>query len=363
MPKRILITAGEPSGDLHASNLIREIKALAPDTEFFGLGGNLMAGAGAKIVYDITDLAIIGLVEVFRNIFAIRDAYAGILREIDLKRPDCAILVDYPGFNLRLAKELKRRGIPVIYYISPQLWAWGESRIKIIKDTVARMLVFFKFEEEMYKRHGVNAEFVGHPLAEVVKPTLDQAKKIIALLPGSRRIEVNNLLPIMLKAAGAIAANIPGAQFIVLRFPGLEEGLYKRFIARHRLNLKLASDDVYNVLSASDFAIVASGTATLETAIIGTPMVIVYKLSLLTYAVFKIVSRVKNIGIVNIIASREIAPELTQFNATPEMISAKVIELLSSAEKTAGMKEEFSLIKTSLGPPGSYARAARAILS
>ncbi len=370
---RILITAGEPSGDLHASNLIREIKKISPDMEFFGLGGGLMAAAGVRSVRDISKLAIVGLAEVFKNVFAIKDAYNAILREVDLRRPDMAILVDYPGFNLRLAKELKARDIPVVYYISPQLWAWGKNRIEIIKGAVARMLVFFKFEEEFYKRHGVSVEFVGHPLVETARPSLtkeeavkkydlDPSKKIIALLPGSRKLEVENLFPIMLKAADLIAKEIHGAQFIVVRFPGVEEGLYKRIIARHNLGVRLASADTYNILSASGFAIAASGTATLETAIIGTPMVIVYKLNLLTYIAFKLVSKIKNIGIVNIIAGSRIAPEFTQFNATPEKISAKVVELMSSPEKIRRMKEAFSLIKNSLGAPGSYERSARAVL-
>ncbi len=370
MSKTILIIAGEPSGDLHASHLVRQIKRVSPDIEFFGLGGRLMEKSGVRILYDIADLALVGLAEVLRNIFTIRDAYKKILREVDGKvRPDLAILVDYPGFNLRIAKELKRRRVPVIYYISPQVWAWGEDRLETIKETVDTMIVFFKFEEDLYKKRGVRVEFVGHPLVEIAKPVLgrdearskyglDRSKKTIALLPGSRRMEVDNLLTVMLESASAIARRIPETQFIISKFAGLDEDIYKSRIEKFDLDLRLVSDDTYTIVNAADFAIVASGTATLETALIGTPMVIVYKTSLLTFIAFKFFSKLKRIGIVNIIAGKEIAPEFIQYSATAKKISEKVVELLLSPEKLRAIKTDFAAIKASLG--GSMSSSSRA---
>ncbi len=374
MPKRIVIIAGEPSGDLHASNLVREIRLLRDDIEFFGLGGSLMKKAGVEIRYDVTGLALVGLFEVLKKIFMLGKIFKNILREIDEKGPDLAVLVDYPGFNLRLAKELKRRGIPVVYYISPQLWAWDEGRIGIIKDAVSKMVVLFGFEEEFYKRHGVSAECAGHPLAETAKPSLhkdevikkyglDPLKTTIAILPGSRRTEVVNLLPVMLDAAGLVLRKMPKIQILVARFPGVEEAVYEKEIKKRAFGVKLITADTYNVLNASDFAIVASGTATLETALIGTPMVIAYKGSFMNWLAFKAVVKIKDIGLVNIIAGRKVVPEFLQFDARADKLSKKVIELLSSPGETAKMKNAFSDIRASIGAPGASKRAARAVLA
>jgi lipid-A-disaccharide synthase len=239
MSRSILIVAGEPSGDLHASNLVKDLKALKTDIEFFGLGGRLCKEAGVRIDFDIGKLAIIGLVDVLKNIFTIGKVFNGILSKVDAKKTDLAILVDYPGFNLRLAKELSKRGIPVIYYISPQIWAWGGDRIGIIKKCVVKILVFFKFEEDLYKKSGVSSEFVGNPLLETVKITLSKdeifkkhnlskARPVIALLPGSRNMEVNTLLKIMLGSAEIIAKELPGAQFVVAKYKNLPAALYEK---------------------------------------------------------------------------------------------------------------------------------------
>jgi lipid-A-disaccharide synthase len=333
-----------------------------------------MKSAGVEVLYDIADLALVGLVEVWRKIFAIKEVFFRVLRETDSRRPQLAILVDYPGFNLRLAKELKKRDIPVVYYISPQVWAWGEDRINIIKGAVAKMLVFFKFEEELYKKHGVRVEFVGHPSVDVAKASLtreevinkygmDPARKIIALLPGSRKMEVARILPVMLDAAALLAKKIPGVQFIVSRFPGLDENLYKHFIARRGLDLRIVGGDTYSILRGADFAIVASGTAILETALIGTPMVLAYKVNLVNYIAFKVVAKVKNIGLVNIMAGKEVVPEFLQYAATGPKIADKVFEIMSAPNKLFEMKEEFAAIRESLGPGGSYSHAAHTILS
>jgi lipid-A-disaccharide synthase len=371
--KKILIVAGEPSGDLHASNLVKELKLLRPDLEFFGLGGNLCKNAGVAVSFDISKLAVIALVDVWKNIFTIGSVFTRLVKKIDSEKPDLAVLVDYPGFNLRLAKKLKKRNIPVIYYISPQVWAWGKNRIRIIKRCVTSILVFFKFEEELYKRHGVTAEFVGHPLLETIKPNLEKEtalKKyalygnspIIALLPGSRITEVKMLLKIMIEAARIIDKGLGGIQIVVAKYRDLPLELYEKAIEDIGLNIRIAYGDTHNILRASDFAIVASGTATLETAIIGTPFIITYKTNPINYIAYKIVARIKMIGLVNVIAGKMIVPELLQDDATPENLAKAALDILTDESKKSAMISELKKVKDSLGEPGASLRAAKAIL-
>ena len=372
--KKILIVAGEPSGDLHASNLVKDLKALDPDLKFFGLGGKMSKEAGVDTIFDISKLALVGLVEVWKNIFTVGKVYKGLLDKIDAEKPDLAILVDYPGFNLRLAKELKKRSIPVVYYISPQVWAWGRDRVNIIKRCVTKIVVFFKFEEELYKTYSIDAEFAGHPLLDTVKVSrsrsdtlkahgLAEGKTTIALLPGSRALEINTLLPVMVRSAKLINERMKNTQFIIAKYSGLPMDMYKKIIGPSGLDIKIAESDAYNVVGSADFAIVTSGTATLETAIIGTPLVIVYKANLLTYLVYKFVATIPFLGIVNIIAGKEIAPEMLQYDATPENISSTVVSILSDPGKLKEMKEGLAGVKSSLGAPGARMRAAKAVLS
>lgn len=373
MAKSILIVAGEPSGDLHASNLVKDLKAFKTDIEFFGLGGKLCKAAGVDIDFDINKLAVIGLVDVLKNIFTIGKVFKGILKKVDARKTDLAILVDYPGFNLRLAKELKKRNIPVIYYISPQVWAWGEDRIDKIKKYVSKILVFFKFEEDLYKKNGINSEFVGNPLLETIKITiskdevlkkynLSKTKPVIALLPGSRTMEVKTLLKIMTESAEIIAKELSEAQFVVAKYKNLPAALYEEALKNHSINIRIADGDSYNILSVSDFAIVASGTATLETAIIGTPFVLTYKVGLINYIAYKIVAKIKILGLVNVIADRVIVSEFLQYDATPEKIARESLEILRNNAKRAAMISELARVKSSLGTPGASQRAARAIL-
>ena len=370
--KNILIVAGEPSGDLYASNLVKDLKEINPNLRFFGLGGALSKEAGVDVLFDIAKLALIGLLEVWKNIFTVGHVYKAVLRRVDAEKPDLAILVDYPGFNLRLAKELKARSIPVVYYISPQVWAWGRDRINIIKRCVTKILVFFKFEEELYKTCGVDAEFIGHPLLETVKVSsgrneilkkynLVEGKRIVSLLPGSRTNEVKMLLPLMTEASEIIGKKLEGVQFVVAKHPDLPDRLYDEVIEVSPVDIRIAAGDVYNILSVSDFALVASGTATLETAIIGTPMLITYKVSLVTYIAYKFVVTVRFLGIVNIIADKMIAPEFLQYDATAENLAECVLTYLSDDKRRASMIEGLRLVKSSLGTPGGRERAARAV--
>lgn len=369
MDHKILIVSGEPSGDLHASNLVRDIKKLNPNVKFFGMGGSLSRGCGVDVVFDISRLALVGLLEVLKNIFIVKKAYETVLAKVDSERPDLAILVDYPGFNLRLARDLHRRSIPVIYYISPQVWAWGRDRINIIKKYVKVIIVFFKFEEELYRTYNINAAFVGHPLIDIVKVSrgredtfkkysLSEEKTTIALLPGSRPLEVNNLLSLMISASGIVADKLKTVQFIIAKHPDLPIELYKNALKGSGIEVRIAEGDAYNVLSIADFAIVASGTATLESAIIGTPLIIVYRASLLTFLLYKIVIRIPFLGIVNIIARKEVAPELLQFNATTENIAAKTLEIIGDKNRLKAMREDLRVIRSSLGASGASQRAA-----
>ncbi|MFA5146695.1 MAG: lipid-A-disaccharide synthase [Candidatus Omnitrophota bacterium] len=371
-PKKILIVAGEPSGDLHASNLVKDLKSLDPSLRFFGLGGNLSREAGVDVVYDISKLALIGLVEVIKNLSAVKAARSAVIGRIGRERPDLAILVDYPGFNLRLARYLKKRGIPVVYYISPQVWAWGAGRIKIIKECVRKVVVFFKFEEELYRRHGIEAEWVGHPLMETVKATLprsetlkryglSQDKMTVALLPGSRTLEVTALLTPMLSAAALIKNRVKNVQFVIAKFKDLPAALYKNIMKGSGVDIALAEGDTYNIVAAADFAIVASGTATLETALLGKPFLLVYKVNFLTYVASQIVLRTPFLGLANIIAGREIVPELLQFDVTPEKIAERAVSILADDKRRAGIVSSLRSVAASLGTPGASERAARAI--
>ncbi|MDO8536436.1 MAG: lipid-A-disaccharide synthase [Candidatus Omnitrophota bacterium] len=373
MSKSILIVAGEPSGDLHASNLVKDLRSLKTDLVFFGLGGKLCKEAGVDIEFEIEKLAVIGLVDVLKNIFTIGKVFKGILKKVDSRNTDLAILVDYPGFNLRLAEELSKRGIPVIYYISPQVWAWGAKRINVIRRCVTKILVFFKFEEDLYKRSDINSEFIGNPLLETVKTTgskdellkkynLSKTKPVIALLPGSRTMEVKTLLKIMAGAAEIIAKELPGVQVVVAKYKNLPATLYEDILKGFSLDIRIVDGDSYNILSVSDFAIVASGTATLETAIVGTPFVIAYKVGLINYIAYKIVAKIKMLGLVNVIAGRVIVPEFLQYKATPQRIARESLEILHNNARRAAMRSDLERVKSSLGTPGASHRAAVAIL-
>ncbi|MBI5124124.1 MAG: lipid-A-disaccharide synthase [Candidatus Omnitrophica bacterium] len=372
-PKNILIVAGEPSGDLHASNLVTNLKALKSDLRFFGMGGALLKRTGVEIVFDISDLALVGAVEVVKNIFTVKKAYDSIIRKINSARPDLAILVDYPGFNLRLAKKLKKMSIPVAYYISPQVWAWGMDRIDIISECVKQMIVFFKFEEELYKAAGINAEFVGHPLVDVVKVTskredvlkkygLSPQKTTIALLAGSRTLEVKSFLKIMISACEIIKDDLKDVQFIVSKHPSIQPILYEEAIKNSNSDIKVVEGDTYNIVGASSFAIVASGTATIETAIIGTPFLVVYKASLITFLLYRLVRTIPFVGLVNVIAKKEVVPELIQYDFTPQNTASKTIAILTDESKISSMRDELAKVKSSLGAPGACLRAAQSII-
>ncbi|MDD5005132.1 MAG: lipid-A-disaccharide synthase [Candidatus Omnitrophica bacterium] len=372
--KKIFIVAGEVSGDMHAASLIKELKTLNPSIKFMGLGGKRMEEQGVHLFFDLTKIAVVGFTEIFKNLFLFRKIFYGFIKNAEREKPDLIILVDYPGFNLRLAKELKKRGFKILYYISPQIWAWGEKRIKIIRQNVDKMIVLFDFEKEIYQKNGIDVEFVGHPLLDSIELNLSKdefAKSlsiqnknpIISLLPGSRNNEVTKILPIMINSAKLIYEEFPQTQFLVLSSSNVDINAYHNFIKESHLPIRMLDSQHYNAIANSDLALVASGTATLETAILKTPMIIVYKVSFFTWAYAKSMIKIPYIGLVNVVARRQMVPEFVQFKARPGLIAREAISILKDREKYNNLRNELSQIKMHLGSPGASKRTAEIALS
>ncbi len=372
MAKKILIVTGEASGDLHGAELLTDLKKKLPDAEFFGVGGAKMASAGAKIVYPIGDLAIIGVSQVLLQLGKIKRLFTLLTNKLKEIKPDLVILIDYPGFNLRFAKIVKRHNIPIVYYISPQVWAWGGFRIHEIRRNINKMLVLFKFEETLYKKHKVNAEFVGHPLVDAVRPTNISRKlknefgltneKIITLLPGSRKSEIKNLLPAMLRGFEKIHSKIKNSRLLIAKYKELPAELYSEILKDFKIPYKLIDGRTYDCVEMADLVIAASGTATLETAILEKPMIITYKVSPLTGIFFLIFVRIPNIGLVNIVSGKKIMPELLQYRATGGRIAKEGIDILTNAPRYKKMKDGLRRVREILGPVGASERAAGAIV-
>jgi len=366
----ILIVAGETSGDRHAADLVAELGKLFPGIKFVGIGGDAMAAQGVRLFYHIKQMAFLGFTEVVRHLPFIRRVFRELETYLDSHRPAAVILVDYPGFNLRLAKLASGKGIPVIYYISPQLWAWGEKRVEKIRKYVDLLLVIFKFEQEFYTRFGVESKFVGHPLVDEIKITLtekqfrknyqlDSAKPIVALLPGSRQNEVKSLLPVMLKAYQQFP-NANNLEWVIGKTEAVPSDLYYHYIG-NGLPIKIISGDTHHLMKYARLALVASGTATLETGYLETPMVVLYKVYPLTYWIGKRLVKINNIALANIVCGETVVPELIQNQVTPENIVAEMGKYLRDDEYYHAVRTKLSRIKDILGPPGAAARAAREI--
>ncbi|MDD5669491.1 MAG: lipid-A-disaccharide synthase [Candidatus Omnitrophica bacterium] len=371
--KTILIVAGEASGDQHASNLVKALKELYPGLSFFGLGGPKLHEQGVSLSFNLVELAVVGIWEVIKHYGKFKKIFTALLQEIDEKKPDAAIVIDYPGFNLKLAHELKKRNIPVIYYISPQLWAWGKERINTIKKNVALMIVFFKFEEELYRKADVPVFWCGHPLLENCVPPapkeqflssvgLDGKKITVALLPGSREREVTILLPIMLKAAEIMRGRFKEKiQFIVFRSSSVKNELFTDACAQSSIHPAIVTDSVSKNLVSADFALVASGTATLDTAIAEVPMLILYKTSLLTWVFGSLVIKIPYIGLVNVVRGKKFIEEFIQFDAKPEKIALYAMKIIQDPALSSTIKKELAFVIASLGEKGASQRAAERI--
>ena len=370
--KTIMIIAGEASGDLHAAHLVKELKSINPHLEIFGIGGRKMKEAGVDVIYDIVELAVVGFVEVLKHLKVFKKVLEKLLILLDTRKPDIVILVDYPGFNLRFAKYVKEKNIPVIYYISPQLWAWGKGRIEEIKKYVAKMVVIFGFEEELYRQAGVKASFVGHPFLDIVKPVWKKEETIkhlhlnhhstkIALLPGSRQKEIERHLSVMLEACEKIKIQLPDVEFILARRKELDSSIYNKIISRSTIKPHSLEDRPYEIMDISDIVIVSSGSATLETAIMEKPMIIVYKTSFLTWFLARNMIKIPNIGLVNVVAGKKIVPELIQFNATAKNIAKETLLILNNKKLQKHIKENLRKVKERLGERGATERAAHII--
>lgn len=368
---RILLSCGEPSGDLYGAELIRHLRQRLPDLEAFGLGGDRLQAQGLRLHAHVRQLAVVGLLEVLSHLKELRGIFRSVLQEVDRDPPDLAVLVDYPDFNLRLARELHRRGIKVVYYVSPQVWAWRRGRLRGIRRSVARMLVIFPFEAALYRAARVPVSFVGHPLVDLVQPPRDKAaflaasgldpgRPVVALLPGSRPKEVAHNLPPLAASVPRIRAARPDTQFLLALAPSLEavaaEGPLRD------LGVPVVRDRAHEVLGAASLALVASGTVTVETALLGTPMVVVYRVAPLTYALGRPFVRVPHFAMVNLIAGREVVPELEQWEVTPERVSAEALALLSDPDAADRMRRELARVRELLGGPGASGRAADAVV-
>jgi len=371
--KKIIIVAGEASGDIHAANLVKAIYDLDKDVRFFGLGGIKMKEAGVELFYNLTDLAVVGFVEVIKNLGKFRKIFFDLLNKIDKIKPQAVILIDYPGFNLRLARELKKRNIKVVYYISPQVWAWGANRIKKIKCYVDKMISILKFEEDLYHNAGIDVSFVGHPLLDIISVTQNKEEFLktnglstnnltICLLPGSREKEIQRIFPIMLQTAKIIHEQIHHTQFIIVKSHTLTQEIFTQCMQNIDLPIKIIENKTYNCLNACDFAIVTSGTATLETAILKKPMVILYKIAFLTWLFLKDIVKIPYIGLVNVIANKKIVPEYIQYNCQAKKIATEILRILSDKERYAKIRSDLEETTGLLGSPGASRRAAKIIL-
>ncbi len=376
MEKTLVVIAGEASGDLHASHLVEELKALYPTARFYGLGSEKMRAAGVTLWHDLTQIAVVGFVEILRNYGRFKRVFDDTLGKIVALRPDAVILVDYPGFNLRLVRALKKHGIRTVYFISPQVWAWGRGRVRFIRRHVDLMLVLFAFEETLYRDGAFNVTCVGHPLLDAVRPSktrqqlladvgFEDRPPVVGLLPGSREREVRSLLPVMLGAAQRIHKKYPRAQFLVCRAATVPRQFYKDALdaAAPEFPYKILDDDTANGIQASDVVLVASGTATLETAILGRPMIILYKVSLLTWLMAKLCIRIPHIGLVNVVAGKKVVPELIQFDANPNKVAAAFAGLWDDPGQLSATRRALAGVKAALGAPGASRRAAQSIAS
>ena len=368
--RKILIVAGETSGDLHGAHLIKAALSLDPKLHFYGVGGVHLRSMGTEVVFDNAQVAVVGIVEVLSKLGSIYRVFRWLKRSLDRDKPALAILIDFPDFNLRLAKEANKRGIPVFYYISPQVWAWRKGRVKKIAKLVHKLVVILPFEVSFYRERGIDCEFVGHPLIDIVKPhlakekaldifRLDKDKRTIGLLPGSRRDEVHNLLPVLLKSAHLLLRDFPNLQFVIPIAPAINRFEVEKYIADSNVDIRVVGEHTYDVLNICDLIITASGTATLEATIMSTPMIIVYKVSFLSYLVGRLLVKVKNIGLVNLIAEERIVPELIQRQASPVNIFNEASRMLKNPHLLSVIRGELEKVREKLGNPGTSQRAAQ----
>jgi len=372
--KKILLVAGEVSGDLHGSYLVEAVHCIDPEIEFFGVGGERLKGVGMRLLHHSQSLSVVGLTEVLVKLPSILKSFRTLKRSLETEKPDLVILIDFPDFNLRLARIVHRRGIPILYYVSPQIWAWRPKRVKLISRVIRKMVVLFSFEAPLYEAAGVDVEWVGHPLLDIVKPALskemafqqfglDPRRRTVGLLPGSRIHEIERLLPSLLASAGLLQKEIPDLQFVIPLAPGISKTTLSSRMKSGSVPVKVVEGFTYDVMNLCELLIAASGTATLEGAILGKPMIIVYRVSFLTYWVGRALIQVDHIGLVNLVAEEEIAPELIQKEVNPRRIADEAFRILKDPLLSQKMSESMAEMRQKLGEPGAAQRAARIVTS
>jgi len=366
----ILIIAGENSGEKYGAALIHQFKKTHPDCNFFGIGGSSMEAEEVRLLFSIDDLALVGIIEIVSHLPRLHRVFKLLLSEVRKELPVAAILIDSPDFNLRLAKSLKKLSIPILYYISPTVWAWRKARLKLIKRTVAKMLLIFPFEKNIYKKNNIPAEYIGHPLLERIRPSfsktnfyykygLDPEKKLIALLPGSRKSEIQYHMPVLTDAIKKINSSF-NVQFVLLLADNLNETTITKFIPPELKQIILIlKNDAYEAIAASDLALSSCGTANLEAALLETPIIAFYRLSPLTYSLGLKFIKISNYSIVNILAGHKVIPELIQKKFSSENIFRETERILISPTARLKMIEDFKKIRTILGDKNASQNAAK----
>lgn len=365
----VMLVAGEASGDHHAADLFRQLKQLLPDVRGVGMGGGQMRAAGVEIRVDSTELGVIGLAEVIRHYPAIRQALQTMRQTLQRERPDLLICVDYKEFNFRLARIAKSLGIKVLFYVSPQVWAWRQGRVRSYGQVIDHMAVIFPFEVPFYERHNIPVTFVGHPLAGKVKPALPRGDAfnrfglsrllpVIGLLPGSRTQEIRHLLPVILKSAQELERLHPDIQFVLFKAPAVSDSALQRELTRHAVRVTLIEGQNYDALQCCDAVITVSGTATLEVALMGVPHCIIYRLSRLSYWLGRMLVKIPWIGLPNILAGRAIVREFIQDAANPGNIASEIDKILKDDGYAEQMKTDLQTVRTLLGSPESAGKLA-----
>ena len=367
--KKVFIVVGEASGEAHAARVIKELRQLDPDISVSGIGGDKLRNVGVEVVVDFSELAVMGLVEVLKRYREIKTIFNQVVDLLKSQKPDLLILVDYPGFNLKLAKEAKKLGIKVLYYISPKVWAWRKGRVKTIHKVVDHMAVLFPFEVPIYQQANVPVSCVGHPLVDAVKSQLtvaeakvqfglDENKQVLGLFPGSRRSEVQALLPLMIQAAERIVRQRPNIEVVLPLAPGLDSALFDDLIAKAGVRIRVISGDFYELTQTCDAIVAASGTVTLEIALLAVPHFIIYKVSPLTYRILKRLVKIPYVGLCNIVTSKNIITELLQDDVTVDHIELELLDRLDRQDSKLIAEDIRQQVLTALGPSGGAKNAA-----
>lgn len=366
--KSVMIIAGEASGDIHGARLVSAMKDRNNDLHFCGIGGDALKAAGVEIIQNASTLAVVGITEAFSKVFSLIKGMAGAKKLLKSLKPGLLILIDFPDFNLKVAATAKKLGIPVLYYISPQVWAWRQGRVKKIKKLVNHLAVILPFEEEFFKKHGIPVSYVGHPLLDgglsPVKLNENKDTPVIGLLPGSRDSEIARHLPVMLEAAPLIVEKMNRVNIAVSLAPTVEREYVEKIIEKHcSYDCDIISGGADQIFKTCSLVVAASGTVTLEAAIAGIPMVVIYRVSPVSYILGKAMIKVPNICLVNLIAGREIVPELIQDMVTPANIADEVLRILGDSGKIESMRKELAGIRTLLGGSGASGRVADIAMS